>query len=82
MFKDRGTFSLLAKSFLIMVGSLMIAVKSPPGGETFGLALILLGVGFLFLPDRENRLAWMLGWVFLAAALACLAMFISTQFTR
>lgn len=82
MFRNSGTFSILAKAFLIILGSMMIAFRLPPGGELFGLAFILAGVGFLFLPDRENRLAWLLGWVFLATAAACLVMFFFAQTPR
>ncbi len=82
MFKNSSSLSLSAKVFLILVGSLIIAFKTLPDADLFGLAFILLGISFLFLPVKENRLVWLLGWFFLAAAVLCLGVFISSRFTR
>ena len=82
MFKDSSNVSLLAKAFLVLVGSMIIAFKALPGADLFGLAFILLGISFLFIPVKENRLVWLLGWLFLVIALACLGTFIFTQFAR
>jgi hypothetical protein len=82
MLKDSSNLSLSAKVFLIFVGTLTIAFKTLPNGDYFGLFLILLGVSFLFLPFKENRYAWLIGWVLLAASVLCLAAFVSAQFLK
>lgn len=82
MWKDSSNLSILAKVFLILVGSGIIIFKALPGADLFGLVFILLGISFLFIPVKENRLIWMLGWLFLIMALLCLAAFIFSQFTR
>ena len=82
MLKDSSNLSLSAKVFLIFVGTLIIAFKTLPNGDYFGLFLILLGVSFLFIPFKENRYAWLIGWVVLAASLICLAAFVSAQLPK
>jgi hypothetical protein len=82
MLKDSSNLSLSAKVFLILVGTFTIAFKTLPNGDYFGLFLILLGISFLFLPFKENRYTWLIGWFFLAVSLLCLAAFISAQFPR
>ncbi len=82
MLKDSSNLSLSAKVFLILVGTLIIAFKTLPNGDFLGLFLMLLGISFLFLPFKENRYAWLIGWFFLAASLICLAVFVSVQLPK
>lgn len=82
MLKNSSNLSLSAKVFLIFVGALIIAFKTMPAGDFFGLFLMLLGTGFLFIPFKENRYAWLIGWVLLAASLLCLAAFVSAQLPK
>ena len=79
MLKDSSNLSLSAKVFLVFVGALTIAFKTLPNADFFGLFLMLLGISFLFIPFKENKYAWLIGWVLLAASLLCLAAFISAQ---
>ncbi len=82
MLKDSSNLSLSAKIFLVLVGAITIAFKTLPSGDFFGLFLMLLGISFLFIPFKENRYAWLIGWVLLAGSLLCLAGFISAQLPR
>ena len=82
MLKDSSNLSLSAKVFLVLVGTLIIAFKTLPNGDFFGLFLMLLGISFLFIPFKENRYAWLIGWVLLAASLLCLAAFVSAQLPK
>ena len=82
MLKNSSNLSISAKVFLIFVGALIIAFKTMPSGDFFGLFLMLLGTSFLFIPFKDNRYAWLIGWVLLAASLLCLAAFISAQLPK
>ena len=82
MLKDSSNLSLSAKVFLILVGAMTVAFKTLPNGDYFGLFLMMLGISFLFLPFKENRYAWLMGWFLLAASLLCLAAFISAQLPK
>jgi len=82
MLKDSGNLSLSAKVFLIFVGTLVIAFKTLPNGDFFGLFLMLLGISFLFIPFKENSYARLIGWFLLAVSLLCLAAFVSAQLPK
>ena len=82
MLKDSSYLSLSAKVFLVLVGTMVIAFKTLPNGDFFGLFLMLLGISFLFIPVKENMYARLIGWVLLASSLLCLAAFISVQLPK